>query len=166
MTARQQSQGGVPPRRLPRKVGQVCLEGANDDLFVRLKPDVPLKVDGVRSTSDSFRDEIEMFLNAILPTYIPVDGRNLARCQLRASDRNCFPEKALPISGASTQTSRVPAKAERAPRRQVPPGATNERTSDHQHATGNHPSQATGIRCEEREKTHCGTLSSKRKDCS
>ena len=43
------------------------------DLFVRLKPDVPLKVDGVRSTSDSFRDEIELILNAILPTYIPVD---------------------------------------------------------------------------------------------
>lgn len=43
------------------------------DLFVRLKPDVPLKVDGVRSTSDSFRDEIELILNAILPTYIAVD---------------------------------------------------------------------------------------------
>ncbi|MCP4307603.1 MAG: AAA family ATPase [bacterium] len=43
------------------------------DLFVRLLPDVPLKIDGVRSTSDKFRDEIETILNAILPLYVPDD---------------------------------------------------------------------------------------------
>jgi len=43
------------------------------DLFVRLQPDVPLRADGVRSTSDRFRDEIETILNAILPTYVPQD---------------------------------------------------------------------------------------------
>jgi nicotinamide riboside kinase len=43
------------------------------DLFVRLKPDVPLRVDGVRSTNDKFRDEIEVILNAILPRYVPDD---------------------------------------------------------------------------------------------
>ena len=43
------------------------------DLFVRLLPDVPLRVDGVRSTSDKFRDEIEVILNTILPSYIPDD---------------------------------------------------------------------------------------------
>ena len=41
------------------------------DLFVRLLPDVSLRVDGVRSTSDEFRDEIETILNAILPIYVP-----------------------------------------------------------------------------------------------
>ena len=41
------------------------------DLFVRLLPDVPLMVDGVRSTSDKFRDEIETILNAIIPVYVP-----------------------------------------------------------------------------------------------
>ncbi len=41
------------------------------DLFVRLLPDVPLKVDGVRSTSDRFRNEIETILNAIIPVYVP-----------------------------------------------------------------------------------------------
>ncbi len=41
------------------------------DLFVRLLPDVPLKVDGVRSTSDRFRNEIETILNAIIPLYVP-----------------------------------------------------------------------------------------------
>ena len=43
------------------------------DLFVRLQPDVPLRIDGVRSTSDRFRTEIEKILNAILPRYIPED---------------------------------------------------------------------------------------------
>ena len=43
------------------------------DLFVRLLPDVPLRVDGVRSTNDRFRDEIEVILNAILPSYVPED---------------------------------------------------------------------------------------------
>ncbi len=43
------------------------------DLFVRLSPDIPLRVDGVRSTSDRFRNEIEQILDTILPQYIPTD---------------------------------------------------------------------------------------------
>ena len=43
------------------------------DLFVRMLADVPLIVDGVRSTSDKFRDEIEMILNAVVPSYVPAD---------------------------------------------------------------------------------------------
>ena len=41
------------------------------DLFVRLLPDVPLTVDGVRSVNDEFRDQIEAILDDILPTYVP-----------------------------------------------------------------------------------------------
>jgi hypothetical protein len=41
------------------------------DLFVRMLPDIPLKADGVRSTNDRFRDEIETILNCILPAYVP-----------------------------------------------------------------------------------------------
>lgn len=41
------------------------------DLFVRLLPDVPLQADGVRSTNDAFRDEIEALLDRILPRYVP-----------------------------------------------------------------------------------------------
>jgi nicotinamide riboside kinase len=52
------------------------------DLFVRLQPDVPLRADGVRSTNDRFRDEIETILNAILPTYVPEDRLVV----IRASD--------------------------------------------------------------------------------
>ena len=40
------------------------------DLFVRLLPDVALLADGVRSTNDAFRDEIEAILNRILPDYV------------------------------------------------------------------------------------------------
>jgi len=43
------------------------------DLSVRLLPDVELEADGVRSTNDAFRDEIEGILDRILPIYLPVD---------------------------------------------------------------------------------------------
>ncbi len=37
------------------------------DLYVRLRPDTPLLADGVRSTNDEFRDEIEEILDEIIP---------------------------------------------------------------------------------------------------
>ena len=40
---------------------------ASYDLSVRLLPDVGLLADGVRSTNDAFRDEIEAILDRILP---------------------------------------------------------------------------------------------------
>ena len=43
------------------------------DLFVRLLPDVALLPDGVRSTNDAFRDEIEAILDRILPIYVSAD---------------------------------------------------------------------------------------------
>ena len=43
------------------------------DLSVRLLPDVGLQADGVRSTSDTFRDEIEAILDRILPVYLQPD---------------------------------------------------------------------------------------------
>jgi nicotinamide riboside kinase len=43
------------------------------DLSVRLLPDVALQADGVRSTNDAFRDEIESILDRILPLYLPDD---------------------------------------------------------------------------------------------
>jgi nicotinamide riboside kinase len=43
------------------------------DLSVRLLPDVGLLADGVRSTSDAFRDEIEGILDRIIPSYLPQD---------------------------------------------------------------------------------------------
>ena len=46
---------------------------ATYDLSVRLLPDVGLLADGVRSTSDAFRDEIEAILDRILPLYLATD---------------------------------------------------------------------------------------------
>ena len=43
------------------------------DLFVRLRPDTPLKADGVRSTNEKFRDEIEKILDLIIPQYVEAD---------------------------------------------------------------------------------------------
>jgi len=40
------------------------------DLVVRLLPDIDLREDGVRSTSDAFRDEIESILDAELPALV------------------------------------------------------------------------------------------------
>ena len=43
------------------------------DLVVRLMPDVALQDDGVRSTSDAFRDEIEAILDRVLPDLVPAE---------------------------------------------------------------------------------------------
>ncbi len=52
------------------------------DLSVRLLPNVGLQADGVRSTNDAFRDEIEGILDRILPIYLSPD-----RCvSVNASD--------------------------------------------------------------------------------
>jgi nicotinamide riboside kinase len=43
------------------------------DLVVRLLPDVALQADGIRSTSDAFRDEVEAILDRVIPTLVPRD---------------------------------------------------------------------------------------------
>jgi nicotinamide riboside kinase len=43
------------------------------DLYVRLRPDTPLLADGVRSTNERFRNEIEKILDVIIPKYVPDD---------------------------------------------------------------------------------------------
>jgi len=52
------------------------------DMVVRLHPDIELRSDGVRSTSDTFRDEIEAILDERLPAL--VTERQLV--ELNASD--------------------------------------------------------------------------------
>ncbi len=43
------------------------------DLVVRLLPDVALQADGVRSTNDAFRDEVEAILDRVIPGLVPAD---------------------------------------------------------------------------------------------
>lgn len=52
------------------------------DLYVRLKPDIPLRADGVRSTNEKFRNEIEKNLDLIIPQIL--DPNRLI--ELRASE--------------------------------------------------------------------------------
>src|SRR4051812_23701408 len=52
------------------------------DLVVRLLPDVALQADGVRSTNDAFRDEVESILDRVLPGLL--DGDRMVT--LRASE--------------------------------------------------------------------------------
>lgn len=40
------------------------------DLYVRLRPDIGLQADGVRSTNEKFRKEIEKILDLIIPQYV------------------------------------------------------------------------------------------------
>ena len=44
--------------------------GGTYDLVVRLIPDIALRADGIRSTSDAFRDEIEAILDDVLPRFV------------------------------------------------------------------------------------------------
>lgn len=60
--------GGEDPFDVKPLVRRWC---GTYDLFVRMLADVPLIVDGVRSISDKFRDEIETILNAVVPSYVP-----------------------------------------------------------------------------------------------
>ena len=43
------------------------------DHVVRLLPDVALQADGVRSTNDAFRDEVEAILDRVLPDLVPAE---------------------------------------------------------------------------------------------
>ena len=40
------------------------------DLVVRLLPDIALQADGVRSTNDAFRDEVESILDEVIPRFV------------------------------------------------------------------------------------------------
>ena len=46
---------------------------ATYDLVVRLLPDVALQADGVRSTNDAFRDEVEAILDRVLPDLVAAE---------------------------------------------------------------------------------------------
>lgn len=43
------------------------------DLYVRLRPDTPLLADGVRSTNERFRNDIEKILDVLIPKFVPED---------------------------------------------------------------------------------------------
>jgi nicotinamide riboside kinase len=46
---------------------------ATYDMFVRLRPDIALRADGVRSTNERFRNDIEKILDLIIPRFVEPD---------------------------------------------------------------------------------------------
>ena len=69
----------------PFEVGPLVRQwSATYDMVVRLLPDIELRADGVRSTSDEFRDEIETILDAQLPSL--VEERRLVTQQASSID--------------------------------------------------------------------------------
>ncbi len=82
------------------------------DLFVRLLPDVALKADGVRSTNDAFRDEIEAILDKIIPEFIDA-GRLItinASEVTKSFDWEAISKRLGPLRGVAL---RVPGRAAR-----------------------------------------------------
>jgi hypothetical protein len=63
---------------------------ATYDLVVRLLPDVALQGDGVRSTSDAFRDEIEAILDRVLPELVPPERMVVMRASEVTSRTDWF----------------------------------------------------------------------------
>jgi nicotinamide riboside kinase len=61
------------------------------DLVVRLMPDVALRADGVRSTSDRFRDEIEAILDARLPRLVARDRLVLQAASAITEEHDWWP---------------------------------------------------------------------------
>ena len=73
--------GGEDPFDVTPLVRKWC---GTYDVFVRLLADVPLRVDGVRSTNERFRTKIESTLNDIIPLFV-ADERLVT---IRASEIN------------------------------------------------------------------------------
>ncbi len=61
------------------------------DLVVRLTPDVEIRADGVRSTSDRFRDEIESILDERLPRLVPRERLIITAASSVTEDHDWWP---------------------------------------------------------------------------
>ena len=61
------------------------------DLVVRLLPDVALREDGTRSTSDRFRDEVELILDRTLPDMVPPEHLVLMPASDVTGDHDWWP---------------------------------------------------------------------------
>jgi nicotinamide riboside kinase len=73
------------------------------DLVVRLLPDVALQADGVRSTNDAFRDEIEAILDRVLPDLVQPSRTMTMRASEVTSRSDWFAvlERLAEVVGAS-----------------------------------------------------------------
>ena len=92
------------------------------DLVVRLLPDIALRPDGVRSTSDAFRDEIEAILDRILPEFLRPDRLVMVRASDVTDTMDWWPiaERLAAIVGEPLLVQGVTHRAGRRPRASRP----------------------------------------------
>ncbi len=95
---------------------------ATYDLVVRLLPDIALHPDGVRSTSDAFRDEIEAILDRILPEFLRPDRLVMVRASDVTDTMDWWPvaERLAAIVGEPLLAQGVTHRAGRRPRASRP----------------------------------------------
>jgi nicotinamide riboside kinase len=100
------------------------------DLVVRLLPDLELRADGVRSTNDAFRDEIEAILDARLPDFVPPDRTITVPASAVTDAFDWWPiaERLAAIVGAPLLAPGVRAPAR--PRRGRPPAHRSSGTRE------------------------------------
>ncbi len=96
--------------------------GRTYDLVVRLTPDIALRGDGIRSTNDSFRDEIEVLLDEMLPRFIrPEHLVSIPASQITDSfDWWPLAERLAVVVGAPLLADGVPAVRRRRRRGRAP----------------------------------------------
>ncbi len=93
---------------------------ATYDLVVRLTPDIALRDDGVRSTNDAFRDDVEAILDARLPGLVRPDRLVTVAASEVTDSHDWWPlaERLAAIVGESLLADGV--AAHRRPRRRGP----------------------------------------------
>lgn len=96
---------------------------ATYDLVVRLLPDVPLRADGLRSTADAFRHEVEAILDATLPGMVPPSRLVTMRASEVRDDTDWWPlaERLAAQVGEPLRAPGVEPHRTRAARRRTDP---------------------------------------------
>jgi nicotinamide riboside kinase len=96
--------------------------GRTYDLVVRLTPDIALRGDGIRSTNDAFRDEIEVLLDELLPRFVrPEHLLSIPASRITDSfDWWPIAERLAAIVGAPLLADGVPAVPRRRKRGRAP----------------------------------------------
>ena len=124
-------------------VGPLVRAWANTyDLVVRLLPDVAIRADGTRSTSDTFRDDVETILDRTLPEMVPLGRLALMPASQVTGDHDWWPlaDRLADIVGEPLRAPGVPR-----PRR---PRRSASRTSSGAGGGGSDPQLALLLRDE------------------
>ena len=92
---------------------------ATYDMVVRLTPDIELRADGVRSTNDTFRDEVEALLDHWLPQLVAPERLVMVHASSVTDDYDWWPvaERLANLIGQPLLAEGVPAHRVRNPAR-------------------------------------------------